>query len=190
MITFDPIIHSYTIGGQQVPSVTTILRKMGFIDTAWLTDYGRDRGKLVHRIIHWHIEETLDEATIDPVLRGYFDAWKHFVSETGFVSTAAEVPLGSILHRFCGTPDHIGTFALSGEQESVVDCKTGAIAPWTGLQLAAYEILYGKPLKRYALALKDNGKYSLKQFSDRQDRSIFLAALACYQWQKNHGGKG
>ncbi len=186
MITFDPAAHSYTIDGQPVPSVTTILKDMGFIDTTWFTDYGRDRGKLVHRIIHWHITGELDEATIDPELQGYLDAWGAFISDTGFISTETEKPMGSVLHHFCGTPDYIGQL---NRFESVIDCKTGGVSPWTGLQLAAYEILAGRPLKRYALALKEDGKYSLKPFTDRQDRQIFLAALTCWHWQHNNGRK-
>ena len=184
MVSFDEATHCYEIDGQKVPSVTGILTAMNFVDSQWFTDYARDRGKLVHRIIHWYIAGELDESTIDPALQGYFDAWRRFEEETGFVSTATEKPLASLLHRFCGTPDHIGT--LNG-QETVCDVKTGAIFPHVGLQLAAYELLAGRPLKRYGLALKADGRYSLKQFTDRQDRQIFLAALACYQWQHNNG---
>ena len=186
MITFDPIAHAYTIDGQPVPSVTQILADMRFVDTAWFTEHGRNRGKLVHRIIHWYITGELDEATIDPELQGYFDAWKRFVKDTGFMSTETEKPMGSVLHRFAGTPDYIGM--LNGH-ETVIDAKTGAISPWVGLQLAAQEILAERPLKRYALALKEDGKYSLKPFTDRQDRQIFLAALSCWQWQHNNGRK-
>lgn len=186
MITFSPATHSYTIDGQPVPSVTQILADMGFIDTTWFTEYGRERGKLVHRIIHWHITGELDEATIDPELQGYLDAWGAFIADTGFVSTETEKPLGSVLHRFCGTPDHIGI--LNG-REAAVDAKTGVIAPWAGIQLAGYEILKGKPLKRFALQLKENGKYSIKPFTDRQDRGMFLSALACWWWQHNNGRK-
>lgn len=186
MITFDPATHTYTIDGQPVPSVTQILADMGFIDTAFFTEYGRQRGTFVHQIIGWSITGEIDESTIDPELQGYLDAWGSFCANTGFVSTSTEKPLGSVLHRFCGTPDHIGM--LNG-REAVVDAKTGVIAPWVGIQLAGYEILYGMPLKRFALALKEDGKYSLKEFTDRQDRGIFLAALACWQWQHNNGRK-
>jgi len=182
LIAFDPDTHTYAIGGQQVPSVTGILADMGFIDSQWFTDYARERGKLVHRIIHWHITGELDEETIDPVLRGYFDAWLAFEKDTGFISSKTERVMGSVRYRFCGTPDHIGT--LNG-QEAVIDAKTGAIYHHVGLQLAGYEILAGTPLKRYALQLKEDGKYSLKQFTDRQDRGIFLAALSCWHWQRN-----
>ena len=187
MIVFDPITHTYILNGQPVPSVTTILKDMNFIDTTWFTDYGRDRGKLVHKIIHWHITGELDESTIDPELQGYFDAWKAFEDASGFVSTETEKPLASELYRFAGTPDIIGKFKDYGE---VFDIKTGPVAPWTGLQLAAYEILAGRPLKRYALQLNKNGKYSLKPFAKRQDRQIFLAALACWWWQKNNNMRG
>ena len=186
MITFDPETHAYTIDGQPVPSVTTILQDMGFINCDFFTEYGRERGKLVHRIIHWHITGELDEATIDPELQGYLDAWGAFTADTGFVSLETEKPLGSALHRFCGTPDHIGK--LNGH-DVVLDAKTGVIAPWAGIQLAGYEILKGRPLKRFALQLKEDGKYSLKEFKDRQDRGVFLSALACWWWQHNNGRK-
>ena len=35
----------------------------------------------------------------------------------------------------------------------------------------------------------DDGKYKLIEHKDRQDRQIFQAALACYQWQINQGRK-
>jgi hypothetical protein len=194
MITFDPATHAYQIDGQTVPSVTTILKDMGFVDTSFFTDYARERGSLVHRIIHWHVTGELDEATIDDSFRGYFNAWLAFEKDTGFVSVETEKPLGSILHRFCGTPDHIGM--LNGSQ-AIIDCKTGAIYPHVGLQLAGYEILRNEGIKdggmlrckRLALQLKEDGKYSLKPFADRQDRGIFLASLSCWWWQRNNGGR-
>lgn len=186
MITFDPTTHTYTLDGHPAPSNTTVLQDMGFIDTTWFTAYGRARGKMVHKVIHWNLTGELDEASIDPVIRGYFDAWLAFEKDTGFVPTEIEKPLGSLLYRFCGTPDYIG---MLYDHDAVVDVKTGAVAPWTGLQLAGYEILAERPLKRYALALTEDGKYSLKPFTDRQDRQIFLAALACWWWQRNNGRK-
>ena len=95
----------------------------------------------------------------------------------------------STLYGFAGKPDLIGPLA---GRESVVDTKSGAAGPAAHLQTAAYEILHGKPLKRYALQLKQDGKYRLIEHKDRKDREIFLAALAVYQWQVNQkirGGK-
>lgn len=184
MITFDPATHRYEIDGQPVPSVTTVLKDMGFVNASYFTEYARTRGTLVHRIIQYHVEGTLDDDTIDPALMGYFNAWRRFEDETGFVSTDTEKPLASEVWRFAGTPDHIGCFP--DLRSACIDVKSGAIFPATQIQVAAYEILAAQPLKRFALCLKEDGKYSLKQFTDRQDAQIFKAALACWWFQKNN----
>ena len=34
-----------------------------------------------------------------------------------------------------------------------------------------------------------DGTYKVKEYKDRADEGIFLAALAIHNWRKNHGGK-
>ena len=182
-LSFDTETHTYTVNGEVWPSVTQILKDMGFIDTTWFTEYARERGSLVHRIIKWHCHGVLDESTIDPVLRPYFDAWLHFIKDSHYKLTATERSMYHETYRFCGTLDHVG---FLNDQASVVDCKTGIVSPATALQLSGYEILTGKRLKRYGLQLTDQGKYKLTPFKDRNDRQVFLAALACWHWQRNH----
>lgn len=185
MLEFDESSHAYRIDGQFLPSVTTIIKEAGLYGNAanYFTEYARDRGSYVHRIIEWHLSGELDETTIDDSLLLYFDAWKRFELDTGFISSVTEQPMASEIHRFAGTPDHIGK--LNGMM-SVIDVKTGIAGPATGIQLAAYEILYADRLKRFALQLMDTGKYKLTEFKDRQDRAIFLAALSIYHWKKNN----
>jgi hypothetical protein len=186
VLEFNPQNHTYGIDGVLIPSVTTILQDMGLIDTRYFTDYGRDRGKLVHRIIHWHITYELDEDTIDPTLRPYFDAWLSFEKDTNFICTAAEKPLFRLVYRFAGTPDYIG---LLNGIEAVIDGKSGGLYPSTALQLVGYEILAERPLKRYALQLMETGKYKLTPYKERSDRGVFLGCLAAYHWkQKNMKG--
>ena len=48
---YDPETHIYTVDGEVLPSVTQILKDMGFIDVTWFNDYARERGSLVHKII-------------------------------------------------------------------------------------------------------------------------------------------
>jgi hypothetical protein len=187
MIELNPEDHTYHIDGIPwgYPGVTTILADMGFYGDAakYYTEWGRDRGRFIHHIILYHVEGVLDENTIDPVLRPYFDAWLAFEKDTGFVSEHCEKSLVSTLYHFGGTPDHIGRL---NSHETLIDTKSGLVNPAAKIQTAAYEILYGKRVKRFGLQLKDDGKYSLKEFKDRQDRGIFLAALAVWQWQKNN----
>jgi len=182
-LKFDPKTHTYTVDGETLPSVTQILRDMGFVDTTWFTDYSRERGSLVHKIIKWHCQGVLDETTIDPVLRPYFDAWLKFVDDTGFISKEVEIPAYSSTFRFAGTPDHVGILNV---QPAILDCKTGIITPVVGLQLAGYEQLTGVGIKRFGLQLTDQGKYKLTEFKDRNDRQVFLAAVACWHWIRNH----
>jgi hypothetical protein len=185
MLTFDAANHIYTMAGHPVPSVTQILADMGLIDTTWFDEWSRTRGRMVHRVVELHLSGELDEENLDPILMPYLDAWKQFEVDTKFAPTATEAPLYSIVHQFAGTPDYIGV--LNG-CEAVVDAKSGAIYRATALQLAGYEVLAGRPLKRFALQLMDTGKYKLTSFTSRQDRGIFLAALAVWQW-KNNGRK-
>lgn len=182
-LTFDPENHIYKVNGEVWPSVTQVLKDMGFIDSTWFTEYARERGSLAHLIIKWHCLGILDEDTVDPVLRPYLDAWKLFVADTGFVSKQIETPLYDPLRRFAGTPDNVGELY---KIPSVIDYKTGAMSQVTGIQLAGYELLTGKRLKRYGLQLTDKGKYKLTEFKDRNDRQVFLAATACWWWIKNN----
>lgn len=182
---FDEEKHQFIVDGQIWPSITQVLRSVGLIDGQWFTEYSRNRGTLVHRIIHWHIMGNLDDASIDPILRPYYDAWLSFERDTGFISNETEIPRISRLYRFGGIPDHIGI--LNGK-EAIVDVKSGAEIPATALQTAAQEILVDKILPRYSLRLKDNGKYSLIPHTNRQDRQIFLSALAVWWWRKNNIG--
>lgn len=185
MVQFNPQDHTYTLDGARYPSVTQILADLGFYGSAaaHFTEYGRDRGRFVHKIVEYHCKGVLDEESIDPELMGYFEAWLSFESDTGFVSIDCEVPLASADLQCAGTPDHIGI--LNGN-DAVLDVKSGAILAATGIQLSGYEALKGKRLERYGLQLKANGKYSLKRFRDRQDRGIFLSALSVYQWKNNN----
>jgi len=185
MNTFDPISHIYRIDGVAVPSVTQILAAEGFINGDWFTEYARDRGSYVHQAIHLYEHDDLDEDGLDPVIRPYLDAWKAFRSDSGFVVSSSEKEMYSEQYRFAGTADIFGTFGDCSP--SIIDFKTGAVAPWVGLQLAAYEILEGtRGRKRFALQLKDDGSYKLTEFKDRTDRGIFLAALSIHNWKRNN----
>ena len=44
----------------------------------------------------------------------------------------------------------------------------------------------GRSISRAAVELHNDGTYKLIPFTDRQDKQIFLAALACHNWKQNH----
>lgn len=185
MIQFDPTAHTYTVGGVRFPSVTQIISDVGLYgDTSYFTEYCRERGSLVHRIIQYHVSGELDESTIDPVLQGYFDAWRRFESESSYVGDACEMLMADMTYRFAGTVDHLGH--LNG-YPCVIDVKTGAMSAATSLQLAGYEVLQKHPgIRRFGLQLSADGKYKLKEYKDRGDRGVFLAALSLWWWKANN----
>jgi hypothetical protein len=190
VLTFDEANHVYTLDGEAVPSVTQILKAEGFIDDSFYDEYSRDRGTAVHKAIHLHNNDDLDEESLDPVIAPYLEAWKKFKRETGLVVSESEKAFASERYRFAGTIDVLGTFPDT--TCIILDIKTGGPAPWHGLQLSAYDILqWAVGRKRYGVYLSGEGTYKLNQYKDRQDREIFLSALSCYHWKHNHkiGGK-
>jgi len=100
-----------------------------------------------------------------------------------------EERLASNVYRFAGTIDHIGY--LDGHF-CIIDVKTSVVASAaTGIQLAGYEILLSaRGARRFALHLQDNGNYKLIEYKDRNDRNIFLAALALWIWKQNNNVRG
>jgi hypothetical protein len=168
-------------------SVTELLAAEGFIDSRWFEEYYAIRGTYVHRACELLDKDELEEAELDPALVPYVAAWQKFMNESGFKITEMETRLVSETYKFTGKPDRVG--ALNG-YPAIIDLKSGVLQSWTALQLAGYEILKGSPHKRFGVQLTDEGTYKLKEYKDRQDRNIFLAALACYNWKQNNLKKG
>jgi len=182
--------HSYMLHGVSLPSVTQIIADAGLYgNTSYFTDYSRDRGSFVHKAIEYHLSGELSEETLDPVIVPYLDAWKKFQSEANYISNLCEEQLASNVYRFAGTIDHIGY--LDGHF-CIIDVKTSVVASAaTGIQLAGYEILLSaRGVRRFALHLQDNGNYKLIEYKDRNDRNIFLAALALWIWKQNNNVRG
>lgn len=182
-LIFKPDTHQYFKDGVELPGVTTILSDLGFIEKDFFTEYGRTRGKFVHLACELDDRNELDEDACDSALLPYLKAWRSFKRDTGIKIESIEKPVASSIYNFAGTLDRLVT--LNGSC-CILDIKSGAVSPWTGLQLAAYEIAENKRLKRFAVQLMETEKYKLHPYTDPQDRQIFLAAVACWHWINNH----
>ncbi|MEN6440510.1 MAG: hypothetical protein ABFD97_18200, partial [Syntrophobacter sp.] len=180
-LTFDEATHTYRVNGRPIPSVTGILRAENFIDTAFFTDYGRERGKLAHLAIHLLDMGELDEESLDPVLSPFVEAWKRFRADTGVEIIESEQPIVDPLRRYAGTPDKI---AMLYGKTTVLDVKTGTVSPWVRLQLCAYCEAKGI-YRRAAVQLNDDGTYKMHTYTDRQDFGVWNATLAVYWWKAN-----
>ena len=136
---------------------------------------------------------------IEPEHAPYVDGLREWLTKLEPTIVFTERRIVSRLHRLTGRVD-LGV--VIGKDGFVVDVKTGASAPWHGLQLAGYEILVtgheelivqyhiagGEgALQRAVLYLPGNGSYKWTVQRDPQDAYIFRAAHALLCYRHDHG---
>ena len=192
-LEFDAGTHTYSMKGLPIPSVTQVIA--GTQDFTGVSDdvleAARERGRYVHEITAQYDLDMLTLKQLEPgdKSRLYLKAWVNFLGAADFQPILIEERVYSSRHRFAGTIDRIGW--LGGERV-VVDIKTAASPsrphPAVGLQLAAYLQAYNegqshKAKGRYAVQLRSDGKYTLTQYVDKGDFSVFLACLTLHNWR-------
>ena len=162
MIVLDEATHVYSNPEtkEEYPSVTTILKDAGHIDTRWFTPEGRDRGTDVHKA-----SEDIDNRVktvlsfIGDPIKPYLDAYIQFRHDSTYIVEAVEELVYHAQYGYAGMLDRR---LIMNEKETLVDLKTSATCSfWHGLQLAAYELVFGRKMEKRILLLKKTGKYSL-----------------------------
>lgn len=184
-LTYSDADHIYRLDGVVIPSVTQTLETAGIIQPYTGDPWYGDRGTAVHAATWLDDQGVLDEATVDPHIVGFVEAWRRFRRESGFTPVGGEMPLHHTLHRYAGTPDRWDISLLT-------DIKTGKEAHWHILQRAAYRELLkqaGVKIRRdCCVYLSADGRYTTsKQSSTQQDLSVFLSALTVHRWRESHG---
>lgn len=186
-ITFDKESHRYFKDGKPVLSVTQYLKLAGFVDCEWFTDEGRARGSAVHAAMNYLVQNDLDESSIHPVIMPYIEAGKKFIAETGFKPEKVEQIVYDEIYGYIGTYDAKGTWDLSPGKIRI-DYKTGSLAPYVGLQLAAYDAADDESCRKFAVELKGDGTYRLsKEYNDRNDIKVFRALVSTVNWRIKNG---
>jgi hypothetical protein len=187
---YDPAGHRYVMGGRTVPSVTQVLKADGIIDTTFLNnEQALRRGTAVHKLCEWQDETRARLGDIrrqaaggmgivdsGEVLSCYARAYTQFLVDHAPRYTHVEVGLLHGTLRFGGRPDRICA-DLAGQGPAVLELKTGSPAPWHGVQLAAYQLLFPTGA-RWVCYLKPNGRYDLRRCTNAADYQTFLGALA------------
>jgi len=190
-LAFDEATHTYRWGGRVVPSVTQVL--------ADLKDWSaipRDRlaraqkeGVAIHKMVEWHLKGVLDVDTLPGWMRQRHAALLKFQDEHRLTVRSQECPLYNSKYRYAGTYDIDGD--LDGSP-ALIDIKRSLYGGRiTGLQLAGYHGLLTPNLgfadmsrRRFALQLKDDGNYSLVEFSNTSDWGVFLACLTRHHFME------
>jgi hypothetical protein len=199
--------HTYWLGRRQAVSVTRVLEHAGIVDPSHYSRHdGEDfleRGRAVHEATAKYDEKRFLETsrrpriTADQVFdrlrgslperwRGFMDAWKLFLDESGFVPEMVERRVFCPDPLYAGTLDRMGRFP-GARVPAIVDLKnhnTGSVQKnAVRHQLVAYgHALDPKKLfERYGVALNPDGRYRLTTFplsTYMEDRDRFLAAAA------------
>lgn len=191
-LQFDEAAHRYTVGGKIIPSVTQIISAVGLYEFDYVSNetlaVAAERGRCVHTYIEWHEQGVLDESSIDPELRGYFEA---YLAAKAAGALPNETPSAIEQRIYCAKYQYAGTLDQMYGGDWVNDIKTGSPSPVHGLQVSAYWLalhdgdLRVKPKRLTASYLTRDGGYSVVEYP--YEPLAWLAVLADFKWrQKNN----
>lgn len=173
---FDPINHGYYYDGARWPSVTQALTSAGHITAQWYTPEGAERGRRIHRVA-FLMDALGDEFNIQTVpadIGGEVEAYRQFLRDEMPEWSHVEEPFWSTRWRCGGRPDRVA-LRLRG-RTGLVELKSGARAPWHGIQTAGYQHL--KPTgARWILYLEPSGRYKLWRCDRAEDHRDYQIAI-------------
>ena len=183
-IDYKPVDHSYSVNGQEKPSVNQILKAEGLLPdfNFYQAEYKRQLGTYVHTAIKLYFENRLDEDSLSGEVKGYFEGFKKFHTDNPINPFLVEKPLYSEKWGFCGTPDCWDNI--------LYDWKCSAsIYDFYYLTMAGYEILVeeyqDKMVKEVWLVQLSSNSYKIHKI--KPDKQNFLAALKMYQYKQKRG---
>lgn len=185
--------HVYWLDGVSYPSVTTVLKEVGLVNSDWYAPTGTTRGTAVHEMTELIDQWVLESHHAEEELRGYLQAYETFLSDFKPTWHSREVSFVNPEDGVGGTVDCVGTLGTGDPDESlwVIDIKTGSHERHHGVQLEAYRRGLGLEAKKAILLLKKTGKYSFftkhKTIGDFNNDGIWerlwLGALGIHFWQ-------
>lgn len=170
---FDAETHTYYLAGEEIPHITGLLQRSGWIDDRWFTEESSERGVQVHRLTADYDLEALDVATCMSRYRGYLLSHVEAMLRMRPEVLEVEHALVSRRYRFGGRPDRIINVY---KQRSILEGKSGDPADSHAIQTALQAILdserSGIPpemIPRYCIYWKANGRCKLEEHVRRQD---------------------
>lgn len=195
-VRFDDEAHRYfTQDGEPVPGVTEILEVLGDDYAgvpAALLEEARKLGKAVHRTIELDVKKDLDVENLPSALAFYYERWRTFVRQSGFMAQASEQRVYSARYGYAGTLDLLGIFPDTPvDTLELIDAKCCIALPRkAGPQTAAYaralkeQRPYLRNVRRWALVLK-GPRWKLELLNNPRDDGDFLAALRVHQYRSH-----
>lgn len=137
-LVFDEVLHKYFVDGKELPSVTTIIRRV-LGDTGHGTQWHLDRGSAAHELYALlGAGEDLGLYDYDQRLTGNVAAWKDWHSRERVEVEAVEKQMCHVSAGYAGTVDAV---VMIRGKRWIIDYKASPSAR-DELQLAAYKELW------------------------------------------------
>lgn len=186
VFAFDEANHKYYVDGREVPSVSRVLQYAGVVPNyaaiaKAVVEVARDRGNIVHELIHKHHTEGSSLRAVDEKSNGCLLAYEDFLSVTKYEPIYTEERMFSEIWQYAGTLDSVGWL---WSERVLIDVKTTSVIHQDAveLQTAAYLALHienhkTEIHKRFVLHLRKNGKWSLVPCVDPYAFDKFVWAL-------------
>ena len=192
-LTFDEDLHKYTDGnGLTIPSVTQIMKTAGLVNLDWIPveilEAKADLGKKVHSATELYDRNDLNFDALHPALMSYLNGWIKFRKDFKFEPTEIEMQLLHTVYRYAGRIDRVG---LMGSDLTLLDIKSGTKQKTHAIQTAGYELLYNQNkkgidlIKRRLVVYLSPDSYEVEEHKNKNDKSIFLAALTITNYLNN-----
>lgn len=195
-LTRDDEEHVYFYQGRKVPGITRLMEPIHSYDGVpdWVLERKAELGSFVHFACELYDQGRLDEPTLSASLKPYVDAWKLFRKEHAGRIHAVEPKLFHHGLGYAGQPDRDMELDTAND---VVEIKTTSqLFNAVGVQLAAQEHLLNAANpkrkaggKRFAVQLKADGRYTLREYKDPHDWPTFVGLLSTYNWYARYGNK-
>lgn len=138
-VTLDRETHTYRGTTRPLMSVTDVLQRTGYINTAWFTQEARKRGTMVHNEIAAALRTGAPPSATHEAWLGYRDAALYWLEGRVDQVCLVEASLGDEALGLAGTLDAL--VCLKDGRLAVVDWKTGGAAAWHRLQTSLYRYL-------------------------------------------------
>lgn len=183
-LNFEEKRHIYTIDGQILPSVTTVMRPLDSevyrgIDEN-VMKMAANRGTAIHNAVENYALYGIED--IEPEYRGYFDGFLRFWDENNPEPLATESRMYHKFLRYAGTADL--PCVIRGKKV-LIDYKTSAEVNkmLTGVQLEAYAKAYSSHGFRFdekaIVHLKNDGSYQMVRYkaNDMESWEVFSSLM-------------
>lgn len=183
-LKFEEKRHIYTMEGQILPSVTTVMRPL---DNALYKGIDEEimrmaagRGTAIHNAVENYV--LYEIADIEPKYQGYFDAFLRFWKENNPEPLATESRMYHRILRYAGTAD---LPCIIGGKRVLIDYKTSAVVNemLTGVQLEAYAKAYDshgfKFDEKAIVHLRNDGSYQMVRYkaNDLENWEVFISLM-------------